>query len=121
MTFSRMHSGLQEYRYAYILTVHTEEYSKFILASIIFDVLHPIPNNQLEFQLVSTFLYFRFDLFTTLVTKSWTPSRSRNQEITDLRFKISLLEYLAEKPKRMCRAMITSSLPSLVKIHQSVL
>ena len=28
---------------------------------------------------------------------------------------------LAEKPKRMCRAMITSSLPSLVNIHQSVL
>ena len=90
MTFWRMPSGLQEYRYAYILTVHTEEYPKFILASIISDVLHPIPNNQLKFQLVSTFLYFRFDLFTTLVTKSWTPSRSRNQEITDLRFKISL-------------------------------
>ena len=25
-------SGLQEYRYAYILTVHSEEYPKFILA-----------------------------------------------------------------------------------------
>ena len=56
MTFWRMPSGLQEYRYAYILTVHTEEYPKFILASIIFDVLHPILNNQLEFQLVSTFV-----------------------------------------------------------------
>ena len=31
------------------------------------------------------------------------------------------LAELAEKPKRMCRAMITSSLPSLVNIHQSVL
>ena len=56
MTFWRMHSGLQEYRYAYILTVHTEEYPKFILASIIFGDLHPIPNNQLKFQLVSTFV-----------------------------------------------------------------
>ena len=46
-------SGLKKYRYAYILTVHTEEYQKFIIASIIFDVLHPISNNQLEFQLVS--------------------------------------------------------------------
>ena len=51
MTFWRMHSGLQEYRYAYILTVHTEEYPKFILASIIFGVF-----NQLEFQLLSTFV-----------------------------------------------------------------
>ena len=61
MAFWRCLSGLQEHRYAYILTrlqltEHTEEYPKFILASIIFDVLHPIPNNQLEFQLVSTFV-----------------------------------------------------------------
>ena len=77
MTFSVLPSGLQEYGYACILTVHTEEYPKFILASINFDVLHPIPNNQLEFQLVSTFhqiVGHRFDLFTTLVTKSWTLS-----------------------------------------------
>ena len=70
-------SGLQEYRYAYILTVHTEEYPNFILALIIFDVLNPIPNNQLEFQLVSPrheIVSHCFDLFTTLVTKSRTPS-----------------------------------------------
>ena len=34
---------------------------------------------------------------------------------------ISLWADLAEKPKCMCRAMITSSLLSLVNIHQSVL
>ena len=34
---------------------------------------------------------------------------------------IHLWADLAEKPKRMSRAMITSSLPSLVNIHQSVL
>ena len=60
---------------------------------MIFDGLHTIPNNKLEFQLVSTFhqiVGHCFDLFTMLVTKSWTPSRSRNQEITVFRFKISL-------------------------------
>ena len=34
---------------------------------------------------------------------------------------IHLWADLAKKPERMCRAMITSSLPSLVNIHQSVL
>ena len=34
---------------------------------------------------------------------------------------IHLWADLAEKPKRMCRAMITSCLPSLVNMHQSVL
>ena len=34
---------------------------------------------------------------------------------------IHLSADLAEKLKRMCRAMITSSLPSLVNIYQSVL
>ena len=74
-------SRLQEYRYAYTLTVHTEEYPKFILAAIIFYVLHPIPNNQLEFQLVSPsqeIFGHCFDLFTTVVTESWTQSQSRN-------------------------------------------
>ena len=56
MTFWHCLSELQEHRYAYVLTVHTEEYPKFILASIIFNVLHPIPNYQREFQLVSTFV-----------------------------------------------------------------
>ena len=38
--FLALPSGLQEhmYAYTYILTVHTEEYQKFILALIIFDV-----------------------------------------------------------------------------------
>ena len=88
MTFWHCLSGLQEHRYAYILTVHTEEYPKFILASIILDVLHPIPNNQLEFQLVSTFVFICLQRWSD--TKSWTLSRSWNQEINDLRFKISL-------------------------------
>ena len=34
---------------------------------------------------------------------------------------IHLWEDLAKKPKRMCRVMITSSLPSLVNIHQWIL
>ena len=73
--------------------MHAEEYPNFILALIIFDVLNPISNNQLEFQLVShrhEIVGHCFDLLATLVTKSRTTSRSRNKEITDLIFKISL-------------------------------
>ena len=67
MTFWRCLSGLQEHRYAYILTVHTEEYPKFILASTIFNVLHPIPNYQLEFQRVSTFVLICLQRWIILV------------------------------------------------------
>ena len=45
-----------------------------------------------------------FDLLTTLVTKSWSPSLSRNKEITDLRFKnLSLYSYSCICVHHICR------------------
>ena len=70
---------------------------------------------------VVDFLLYKLHIFRAAVSSYLSSLHTLELHIQVTPTWIHLWVDLAEKPKRMCRAMITSSLPSLVNIHQSVL